>query len=156
MCPLRCHPLPFPSPAPSRPSRSACSSSPPSPPPSFARTRLAPVAADCPLLHCGKLRRYKFLRFIFVVLGVKAVEKGFRALKEEHLHDYNLRKANIAAAEKALWDEELALHAVDTRAAESSVQRQRLIDWQFRSQPAAHAKIMHKQMMTFVATDKLA
>ena len=40
-----------------------------------------------------------------VVLGVKAVEKGFRALKEENLHDYNARKANIAAAEKAMWDE---------------------------------------------------
>jgi len=33
------------------------------------------------------------------------VEKGFRALKEEHLHDYNARKANLDAAEKALWNE---------------------------------------------------
>ena len=47
----------------------------------------------------------KFLRFVAVVLSVKAIEKGFRALKEEHLHDYNARKANIAAAEKAMWDE---------------------------------------------------
>jgi len=33
------------------------------------------------------------------------VEKGYRALKEEHLHDYNARKANLDAAEKALWNE---------------------------------------------------
>jgi hypothetical protein len=39
------------------------------------------------------------------VLGVKMVEKGYRALKEEHLHDYNARKANLDAAEKALWNE---------------------------------------------------
>ncbi len=32
------------------------------------------------------------------------------AVKEEHLHDYAARKANIAAAEKAMWDEELGLH----------------------------------------------
>ena len=33
------------------------------------------------------------------------VEKGYRALKEEHLHDYNARKANLDAAEKAMWNE---------------------------------------------------
>jgi hypothetical protein len=42
---------------------------------------------------------------VIAVLAVKAVEKGFRSLKEEHLHDYNARKANIDAAEKAMWDE---------------------------------------------------
>lgn len=127
----------------------------------------------------------KFLRFVAVVLGVKAVEKGFRALKEENLHDYNARKANVAAAEKAMWDEvrpqsrsfsapctpkltpaprpstppptqELALHAVDTHVAEASVLRQRTIDWQFRSQPAAHAKVMHKQLFPFVAVERLS
>ncbi len=34
-----------------------------------------------------------------------------RAVKEEHLHDYNVRKGNVDAAEKALWNEELALHS---------------------------------------------
>lgn len=33
------------------------------------------------------------------------------AVKEEHLHDYAVRKDNIAAAEKAFWEEELGLHA---------------------------------------------
>jgi len=99
---------------------------------------------------------FKFLRFVSVVLAVKMVEKGFRALKEENLHDYNARKANVAAAEKALWDEELALHAVDLTVAEASVLRQRTVDWTFRSQPAAHAKVMHQQMMPFVAVERLS
>jgi hypothetical protein len=46
-----------------------------------------------------------FLTVVIAVLGVKMVEKGYRALKEEHLHDYNARKANLDAAEKALWNE---------------------------------------------------
>ena len=29
------------------------------------------------------------------------------------MHDYNARKANIEAAEKAFWNEELALHQLD-------------------------------------------
>jgi hypothetical protein len=45
---------------------------------------------------------------------------------------------------------------VDTRVAEASVLRQRTIDWQFRSQPAAHAKVMHKQLFPFVAVERLS
>ena len=52
--------------------------------------------------------------------------------------------------------QELALHAVDTHVAEASVLRQRTIDWQFRSQPAAHAKVMHKQLFPFVAVERLS
>lgn len=35
------------------------------------------------------------------------------AEKEAYLHDYNVRKGNVEAAEKALWNEELALHSLD-------------------------------------------
>jgi hypothetical protein len=45
---------------------------------------------------------------------------------------------------------------VDTHVAEASVLRQRTIDWQFRSQPAAHAKVMHKQLFPFVAVERLS
>ncbi len=31
-------------------------------------------------------------------------------VKDEQLHDYAARKANVDAAEKALWNEELNLH----------------------------------------------
>ena len=106
-----------------------------------------------------RLTAYPFPRpvaVVGVVLTVKAIEKGFRGLKEEHLHDYALRKANVAAAEKAMWDEELALHSVEPAVAEASVLRQRMIDWQYRSQPAAHAKVMHKQLMPFVAVERLS
>ena len=86
-----------------------------------------------------------------VVLAAKMVEKGFRAVKEEHLADYGARKANIDAAEKRFFDEELALHVVDTAAAEAAVLRQRNVDHQYRSDPAGHARVMHKQLMPFVA-----
>ena len=39
--------------------------------------------------------------------------------------DYAGRKANVAAAESALWDEELAAHTPDVAVAEASVERQR-------------------------------
>ena len=51
------------------------------------------------------LTLFSLFAVVIAVLGVKMVEKGFRALKEEHLHDYNARKANLDAAEKALWNE---------------------------------------------------
>jgi len=60
------------------------------------------------LLFCNlfiSLTLLSLFTVVIAVLGVKMVEKGFRALKEEHLHDYNARKANLDAAEKALWNE---------------------------------------------------
>jgi hypothetical protein len=36
------------------------------------------------------------------------------------------------------------------------VLRQRTVDWTFRSNPAGHAKVMQKQLMPFVAVEKLA
>ena len=53
-------------------------------------------------------------------------------------------------------EQELSLHAVEPSTAESAVLRQRTIDWQYRSQPAAHAKEMHKILMPFVAVEKLS
>ena len=57
------------------------------------------------MLCISPLQPRTFNAVVIAVLAVKAVEKGFRSLKEEHLHDYNARKANIDAAEKAMWDE---------------------------------------------------
>ena len=62
--------------------------------------------------------------------------------KEEHLHDYNARKANIEATELAMWDEELALHTVNVAEAEQAVFRQRVVDWAFREDAAGFAKVM--------------
>lgn len=56
----------------------------------------------------------------------------FCAGREERLHDYNARKANIAAAEQAMWDEELALHKIDNIEAEAAVYRGRMLDWATR------------------------
>ena len=64
------------------------------------------------------------------------------AEKEEHLHDYNARKANIEATERALWDDELAVHSINVAEAEQGVFRQRAVDWMFRSDPAGFAKVM--------------
>lgn len=36
-----------------------------------------------------------------------------RAEKESFLHDYNVRKGNVEAAEKSFWNEELSLHTLD-------------------------------------------
>jgi hypothetical protein len=58
------------------------------------------------------------------------------AEKEERLHDYNARKANIAAATGALWSEELALHEPNLIAAELSVLHQRQIRWVTRTASA--------------------
>jgi hypothetical protein len=53
-----------------------------------------------------------------------------------------------------MWEEELGLHGIDTAVAESSVLRQRLVDWKFRSDPAGHADAMMKQLYPFVASIK--
>lgn len=60
-----------------------------------------------------------------------------RAEKEERVHDYNARKANIAAATAAMWGEELALHTPNPAAAEASVHRQRRLAWKVRGNPEA-------------------
>lgn len=74
--------------------------------------------------------------------------------KEERLHDYNARKANLAAKEVAFWDEELALHSVDVLEAERSVHRQRVIDWETRASPARHGAVMEAMKFPFRATSK--
>ena len=63
-----------------------------------------------------------------------------------------VRKANIDAAERAMWEEELALHTVDTGVAEAAVLRQREVDWKYRSDLAGHARAMMTQLYPFVAT----
>ena len=62
-----------------------------------------------------------------------------------------VRKSNIDAAEKAMWEEELALHALETPVAENAVLRQRNVDWKFRSDTAGHAHAMMEQLYPFVA-----
>ena len=59
------------------------------------------------------------------------------AEKEERLHDYNARKANVAAATAAMWSEELALHVPNTTTAETSVHRQRRLMWEVRGNTVA-------------------
>jgi hypothetical protein len=63
-----------------------------------------------------------------------------------------VRKGNIDAAEKAMWEEELALHAVDTAVAEAAVLRQRQVDWKYRSDPRGHAYAMLSAQYPFIAT----
>ena len=63
-----------------------------------------------------------------------------------------MRKSNIDAMEKALWEEELALHAVDPAVAEASVLRQRQVDWKYRSDRKGHAYAMLSAQYPFVAT----
>lgn len=65
-----------------------------------------------------------------------------------------MRKANIDAAERAMWEEELALHTVDTGVAEAAVLRQREVDWKYRSDLAGHARAMMTQLYPFVASIK--
>ncbi len=67
-----------------------------------------------------------------------------------------VRKGNLDAMEKAMWEEELALHSVDTAVAEASVLRQRQVDWKFRSDPKGHAYAMLSAQYPFVATIKEA
>ena len=50
-----------------------------------------------------------------------------------------------------MWEEELALHALETPVAENAVLRQRNIDWKFRSDTAGHAHAMMEQLYPFVA-----
>lgn len=75
---------------------------------------------------------------------------NYVAGQDEWLKQYNARKANIETAEKAMWDEELALHAVDPRVAEAAVYRQRELDWKFRAQPGAHARAMMEMQFPFI------
>ena len=89
----------------------------------------------CRVLH-------KFARFFLGVMVIKAFQKGARARKEEHLHDYNARKSNIVASEKSMWDEELSLHGVDVLEAERSVHRQRNLEWELREKPEEYAHVM--------------
>ncbi len=89
------------------------------------------------------------------------------------MHDYNARKANIEAAEKAFWNEELALHQLDAvrtaqcvraplsapltslppsqAVAEKAVLRQRTLDWKLRTDPVGHGKEMEKMLYPFAA-----
>jgi hypothetical protein len=63
-----------------------------------------------------------------------------------------VRKSNIAAAEKAFWEEELAQHTgPDAKAAETSVHRQRMLDWEFRENQAGYAFKMATMKFPFVA-----
>ena len=63
-----------------------------------------------------------------------------------------MRKGNLDAAEKALWEEELALHAVDPAVAEAAVLRQRQVDWKYRSDQKGHAYAMLSAQYPFTAT----
>ena len=92
---------------------------------------------------------HKFGRFFAAVLAVKVVEKGLRGRKEEHLRDYNARRANVAAAEKSMWEEELSLHAVNTTEAEDAVFRQRTVDWEFRNDQEGYANLMQALAFPF-------
>ena len=141
--------------------------------------RALPRAAHSPPRR--RSLEYKFLRVVAVCLVVKTIEKGNREETERHMADYNractfaacrlmgralspppplppfpVRKANIDAAEKAMWEEELALHTVDTGVAEAAVLRQREVDWKFRSDLTGHARAMMQQLYPFVATIKQA
>jgi hypothetical protein len=70
-----------------------------------------------------------------------------------HKHTvFIVRKGNIDAMEKALWEEELSLHAVDTAVAESAVLRQRQVDWKYRADKQGHAYAMLSAQYPFVAT----
>lgn len=70
--------------------------------------------------------------------------------KEEKIVDYSTRKANVAAAETALWDEELALHTPDAAEAETSVQRQREMEWRFRAKDQEWATLTQIWKFPFV------
>jgi hypothetical protein len=74
--------------------------------------------------------------------------------KEERLHDYNARKANIASKEAGFWDEELGLHSVDVLEAERSSHRQRVLDWETRANPKRHAALMEAMKFPFRAQTK--
>ena len=64
-----------------------------------------------------------------------------------------MRKSNIAAAEKSFWEEELALHTgPDAKAAEASVYRQRMLDWEFRDNQSGYAFKMATMKFPFVAS----
>lgn len=76
--------------------------------------------------------------------------------KEEKVSDYAARKANVAAAETALWDEELALHAPDAAVAETSVLQQRQLEWRFRENPAGWATVMAHYKFPFVPAEPAA
>lgn len=69
--------------------------------------------------------------------------------REEHLADYHARKASVEAAETKMWDEELALHKVDTDEAEKSVHRQRALDWKLRERPEDFAVAMLNMRFPF-------
>jgi hypothetical protein len=87
------------------------------------------------------------------VIAVKLFQKGSRARTEEYLHDYNVRKANVDAAEKTFWDEELSLHSLDVHSAEASVYRQRLFDWTYRMDPLAYSNRALAHMLPVKVTD---
>ena len=63
-----------------------------------------------------------------------------------------VRKANIAAMEKTLWEEELSMHAgPDAKQAEASVYRQRKLDWEFRENPGGYVYAMAQMKFPFIA-----
>lgn len=64
--------------------------------------------------------------------------------------DYGARKANVAAAEASLWDEELAAHAPDAAVAEASVERQRHLEWKLRQSDAEWATLAEQYKFPFV------
>lgn len=74
----------------------------------------------------------------------------------EHVQDYNTRKANINAAERAMWNDELSIHTVDVAEAEKSVHRQRVIEHELRSKPEDFAQLMLTHRFPFRAAAPLA
>ena len=70
--------------------------------------------------------------------------------KEERIVDYAARKANVAAHEAALWDEELAAHSPDVAVAEASVERQRHLEWKLRQNDREWATLAQTYKFPFV------
>ena len=104
------------------------------------------VYASCTLAHTLALRlstpvpnpRARFIFFLCV------------AGKEERLHDYSARKANVAASELSMWDDELSLHAPDAAVAEESVLRQRTLEWRLRERPSEWQTVVQAYKFPFL------
>ncbi len=82
----------------------------------------------------------------------RAAARGPSRVITAVLHDYAARKANVTAAETALWDEELSLHAADAGVAEDSVLNQRQLEWRFRENPKGWATVQAHYKFPFVPT----
>lgn len=113
----------------------------------------------CPCSGCSVFPRHcrllhKFSRFFLAVLVLKMFQKGARARKEEKLHDYAARKANVKAHETAFWDEELAAHEPDVALAEEIVHSQRKAEWATRDDGKAWIKKTQADRFPFLAAAK--